>query len=222
MARVQQKAFTTCTADFHYVTGLFPVPSLWRRRRCRSGRFRGRRERPPDFWSWFGRGAVAVVHSSAPPSGGVAPVQRCPAGRLSFFHADRGTVPAAGSTISFESIGTALAAMCNQKGLDDELFCVFANICHVATINTAQVGPCTFLSDFAPLHSQSRAGRSREICCPRPTSCRACRDRCDSHTDSGYRDWCGGMLQSAIILAMQPRSGSASPARQAGSPDRPR
>ena len=38
----------------------------------------GARERSPCFWSRFGRGAVAVVHSSAPPSRGVAPVQRCP------------------------------------------------------------------------------------------------------------------------------------------------
>ena len=66
-ARVQQKVFSTCTADFHYVADFFPVPSLWRRRPCRSGRFRGKRERPPCFWPWFGRGTVAVVHSAAPP-----------------------------------------------------------------------------------------------------------------------------------------------------------
>ena len=71
---VRRKGLARCMPELPYVAGFITVAAAPRDQLCRYGRLRSRRERPPDFWPWFGRGAGADVHRAAPPFRGVAPV----------------------------------------------------------------------------------------------------------------------------------------------------
>ena len=68
--RFTKNAFSRCAADFPYAAGFLAVSAPPQRRPCRSEENGGGRERPPCFWPWFGRGAVAVFTTLPRPLGG--------------------------------------------------------------------------------------------------------------------------------------------------------
>ena len=77
---VHFKGLFSNMAAYLYPADLATVASQSVHLPCRSGPLGGGRERPPFFWPWFGRGAVACVHPPPRPVG-VAPVRIIPAGR---------------------------------------------------------------------------------------------------------------------------------------------